>query len=188
MQVFFSFLGFETVASAAEETRNPPVDLPIGIIAALAACAGLYALMCVTIVGMVPWQEINIDTPFSSAYSDIGWTWAGKVVAIGALTGIVTSLLMSLFGQIRLLMCLGRERMLPARLVCRSSICFKHSSFRSNKPNFDPTYCHCRVYDLLQQNIFSCSPLWAKYSGVSGFYDRAILRDTGSTRKSCRVW
>ena len=118
MQVFFSFLGFETVASAAEETRNPPVDLPIGIIAALAACAGLYALMCVTIVGMVPWQEINIDTPFSSAYSDIGWTWAGKVVAIGALTGIVTSLLMSLFGQIRLLMCLGRERMLPAHVVC----------------------------------------------------------------------
>ena len=64
MQVFFSFLGFETVASAAEETRNPPVDLPIGIIAALAACAGLYALMCVTIVGMVPWQQIDIDTPF----------------------------------------------------------------------------------------------------------------------------
>ena len=60
--MFFSFLGFETVASAAEETRNPPVDLPIGIMAALGACGALYALMCVTIVGMVPWQQIDIDT------------------------------------------------------------------------------------------------------------------------------
>lgn len=117
LQVFFSFLGFETVASAAEETQNPPVDLPIGIIAALAVCAGLYALMCVTIVGMVPWNEIDVDTPFSAAYSQIGWPWAGKIVAMGAIMGIVTSLLMSLFGQIRLLMCLGRERMLPARVV-----------------------------------------------------------------------
>lgn len=125
MQVFFSFLGFESVASAAEETRNPPMDLPIGIIAALAVCASLYALMCVTIVGMVPWQQIDIDTPFSSAYRDIGWTWAGKVVAVGAIMGIVTSLMMSLFGQIRLLMCLGRERMLPARVV-RSYTSYEH--------------------------------------------------------------
>lgn len=126
LQVFFSFIGFDTVASAAEEARNPSQDVPVGIIGSLGVCALLYALMCATIVGMTPWQEIDLNTPFSAAYAAVGWPWAGKIVAVGALMGIVTSLLVNLYGQIRLLMTLGREGLLPPQCVC----CFPFHPFK----------------------------------------------------------
>lgn len=73
--------------------------------------------MCVTICGMVPYFTIDVNAPFAAAYSTIGVHWAGKVVAVGALAGIITSLLVNLFGQIRLLFTLGREGLLPESLV-----------------------------------------------------------------------
>eukprot|EP00892_Ulva_mutabilis_P003914 jgi/Ulvmu1/1895/UM012_0053.1 len=112
-KVFFSFLGFEGVANAAEETVNPAVSLPVGIIASLLICAGIYAAMCATIVGMVPWHAIDPDTPFATAYAAVGMPWAGRVVSLGALLGIVTSLLVTIFGQVRLWMAVGRSGLLP---------------------------------------------------------------------------
>lgn len=109
LQSFFSFLGFDTVSTAAEEARNPATAVPIGIVGSLVICSLLYAAMCVTIVGMVSTDAIDINAPFAVAYADIGMRWAGKIVAIGAIAGIVTSLLVNLFGQARLLYCLGRE-------------------------------------------------------------------------------
>lgn len=117
MQVFFSFIGFDTVATAAEETKNPSSALPIGIATSLLVCAVLYTAMCVTICGMVLWKQIDRDAPFAVAFHSIGMAWAGKVVAAGALAGIVTSLLVNLYGQIRLWMTLGRERLVPEWLV-----------------------------------------------------------------------
>ena len=73
--------------------------------------------MCVTIVGMVHWSEIDLDAPFAAAFDAVGMAWAGKIVAAGALAGIVTSLLVTLYGEVRLWMTLGRERLLPERLV-----------------------------------------------------------------------
>lgn len=121
MQVFFSFLGFDCVASAAEETVDPAASLPAGIIGSLLICAAIYAAMCATIVGMVPWQDIDVDTPFAAAYAAVGMPWAGRVVSVGALLGIVTCLLVSLFGQVRLWMALGRARLLPEACVRLSS-------------------------------------------------------------------
>lgn len=115
--MFFSFIGFDTVATAAEETRDPAAALPIGITLSVVVCAVLYAAMCVVIVGMVAWRDIDRDAPFAVAFDSVGMAWAGKVVAAGALAGIVTSLLMNLFGQIRLWMTLGRERLVPERIV-----------------------------------------------------------------------
>ena len=120
VQVFFSFLGFETLANAAEETKNPAKDLPIGIVASLLICATLYAAMCVVICGMQRWDKLDADAPFAVAFGSVGMHWAGKIVAAGALLGIVTSLLVTLYGQIRLWLTLGRERFLPAPLVCLS--------------------------------------------------------------------
>jgi len=105
LQVFFSFLGFDCVASAAEETIDPAASLPVGIIASLLICAVIYAAMCATIVGMVPWQDIDVEP------------WAGRLVSLGALLGIVTCLLVSIFGQVRLWMALGRSRLLPPSCV-----------------------------------------------------------------------
>ena len=117
LQVFFSFLGFDCVASAAEETIDPAASLPVGIIASLLICAVIYAAMCATIVGMVPWQDIDVDTPFSTAYAAVGMPWAGRLVSLGALLGTVTCLLVSIFGQVRLCMALGRSRLLPPSCV-----------------------------------------------------------------------
>ena len=115
--MFFSFLGFENVATAAEETVDPTRSLPVGIIASLLISAVIYAAMCATIVGMVPWQDIDVDTPFSTAYAAVGMPWAGRIVSLGALFGIVTGLLVTLFGQIRLWMALGRAGLLPRACV-----------------------------------------------------------------------
>ena len=115
--MFFSFIGFDTVATAAEETRNPAAALPIGIVTSLLVCAALYAAMCVVICGMVRWSDIDLNAPFAVAFNTVGVLWAGRVVAAGALAGIVTSLLVALFGQIRLWMTLGRERLVPEAIV-----------------------------------------------------------------------
>ncbi|CAG9462064.1 unnamed protein product [Pedinophyceae sp. YPF-701] len=111
--VFFSFIGFDTVATTAEEVKNPGRDLPIGICASLAVCAALYALMAAVITGMVYWPDIDDDAPFSVAFDDIGLHWASVIVSFGAVTGIVTSLLVSLMGQSRVYVTLARERLIP---------------------------------------------------------------------------
>lgn len=116
LQVFFSFLGFDCVASAAEEAVDPAASLPTGMVGSLLVVAAVYAAMCATIVGMVPWQDIDVDAPFAAAYAAAGMPWAARVVALGALLGITTCLLVSLFGQIRLWMALGRARLVPS--VC----------------------------------------------------------------------
>ncbi len=111
--VFFSFIGFDTVATTAEEAKNPSRDLPIGIVGSLLLSTVLYVLMCLTICGMQPYTEIDMDAPFAVAFTKVGMGWAQRLVAAGALTGITTSLLVSLLGQARIYVTLGRARLLP---------------------------------------------------------------------------
>ncbi|GMH36627.1 hypothetical protein BSKO_04500 [Bryopsis sp. KO-2023] len=112
--VFFGYLGFDGVATAAEEVRNVKKDLPIGIVGSLVICTGLYVSMAAAIVGMVRYSEIDVKAAFSVAFQQMGQPWASVVVSFGALTGIVSSLLLNLLGQARVFMSLGRERFLPA--------------------------------------------------------------------------
>ena len=115
--MYFSFIGFDSVATAAEETQNPSVALPRGIVGSLFICTAIYAAMCITICGMVNYTIINVDAPFSLAFATVGMDWAQYVVSLGAVTGIVTSLLVTLLGNARLLMALGRERLVSPWLV-----------------------------------------------------------------------
>ena len=110
---FFSFIGFDTVATAAEEVRNPGRDLPLGIIGSLAICTLLYVGMCAVITGMVPTDEIDLAAPFAVAFRTKGMAWAESIVSAGALTGITTSLLVSLLGQPRIYMTMSRDGLLP---------------------------------------------------------------------------
>jgi len=112
--VFFSFVGFDTVATAAEEVRNPSRDLPLGIIGSLVICTALYAGMCLVITGMVPSDDIDMEAPFAEAFARRGMEWAAGIVSAGALTGITTSLLVSLLGQPRIYMTMSRDGLLPA--------------------------------------------------------------------------
>ena len=97
--VFFSFVGFDTVATCAEEVKNPGRDLPIGIMGSLGVCAALYALMCLVITGMVPTPDIDVDAPFALAFRDRGMAWAESVISFGAVAAITTALLSSLMGK-----------------------------------------------------------------------------------------
>ena len=93
------YVGFDAVASAAEETRNPSIDLPIGIIGSLVIASLLYAGMCASLTGMVSYEEIDVDAPFADAFEKIGMGWATEIVSLGAVTGIITALLVTLLGE-----------------------------------------------------------------------------------------
>jgi APA family basic amino acid/polyamine antiporter len=111
--VFFSFIGADSIANAAEECEKPSRDLPLGIVGSVGIATILYVLMALTIVGMVPFSQIDPDAPFSAAFASAGKPWAGGVVAAGALTGIATSVFVALYSQTRLLLMLGRSGLLP---------------------------------------------------------------------------
>ncbi|EFN50706.1 hypothetical protein CHLNCDRAFT_7483, partial [Chlorella variabilis] len=114
--VFFAFI----VANAAEEAKDPAADIPMGIVGSLGIATLLYVLMALCIVMMVPYQQIDVNAPFSAAFLAHSMTWAARVVSLGAVLGIVTSVMTGLLGQSRLLVVLGRERLLPARLAAIS--------------------------------------------------------------------
>ncbi|KAG7580552.1 Cationic amino acid transporter C-terminal [Arabidopsis suecica] len=112
--VFFSYIGFDTVTSTAEEVKNPQRDLPLGIGIALLICCILYMLLSVVIVGLVPYYSLNPDTPISSAFGDSGMQWAAYILTTGAITALCASLLGSLLAQPRIFMAMARDGLLPA--------------------------------------------------------------------------
>lgn len=111
--VFFAFIGFDTVATLAEETKNPGKDLPIGILGSLAISGILYCAMAGVITGMVSYEQIDVDAPFSVAFTKNGIPWAAVVVSCGAIFCIVTSLLGCLIGQPRVYMAMARDGLMP---------------------------------------------------------------------------
>jgi basic amino acid/polyamine antiporter, APA family len=114
--VFFSYIGFDYIANAAEEAQHPEKSLPYAILASLGVATFLYVLMSVIIVAMVPYTNIAISAPFSSAFLLHNAPWVAKIVSFGALFGITTSTMTGLLSQARLFVVLGRERLLPAAL------------------------------------------------------------------------
>ena len=111
--VFFAFIGFDTVATMAEETIEPCRNLPIGILGSLAISGFLYCSMAAVITGMVPYDEINIDAPFSTVFYTTGHDWAAVAVSSGAVFCIVTSCLACLLSQPRVYLAMARDGLLP---------------------------------------------------------------------------
>ncbi|CAN1246084.1 Cationic amino acid transporter 4, vacuolar [Linum grandiflorum] len=112
--VFFSFIGFDVVASTAEEVKNPKRDLPIGMGIALAICCVLYMLVSVVVVGLVPYYALDPDTPISSAFASYGMQWAVYIITAGAVTALCASLMGSLLPQPRMFMAMARDGLLPS--------------------------------------------------------------------------
>lgn len=124
--VFFAYIGFDAVTTNAEECENPKRDLPIGIIGSLVISTVLYIAVSVVLVGMVNYKDINRDSPLSSAFGDVGLLWAQFIVSIGAILGLTSVLLVSLMGQPRILMAMGRDGLLPENFF--TSV---HSEYRT---------------------------------------------------------
>ncbi|CAD6206000.1 unnamed protein product [Miscanthus lutarioriparius] len=112
--VFFAYIGFDIVASTAEEVKNPQRDLPLGIGVALAICCVLYMAVSVVIVGLVPYFAMDPDTPISSAFAKHGMQWAMYVVTSGAVLALCSTLMGSLLPQPRILMAMARDGLLPS--------------------------------------------------------------------------
>ncbi|XP_028766886.1 cationic amino acid transporter 2, vacuolar isoform X3 [Neltuma alba] len=111
--VFFSYIGFDSVTSTAEEVKNPQRDLPLGIAIALSICCMLYMLVSAVIVGLVPYYDLDPDTPISSAFSEHGMQWAVYIITTGAVTALFASLLGSILPQPRIFMAMARDGLLP---------------------------------------------------------------------------
>ncbi|QOT76860.1 amino acid permease [Cupriavidus basilensis] len=115
--VFFAFIGFDAVTSAAEEVRNPRRDLPIGIIGSLAVCTVLYVTVAAIMTGIVPFAKFaGIDHPVSLALQYAGENWVAGFVDLGAILGMTTVILVMTFGQTRIIFAMSRDGLLPQRL------------------------------------------------------------------------
>ncbi|MFC3654729.1 APC family permease [Xanthomonas hyacinthi] len=111
--LFFAFLGFETVSTAAAEARNPQRDVPIGILGSLAICATLYVLAAVVLTGLVPFRELDVPDPIALAADRIGWPQFAVVIKVGALAGLASVLLANAFGHSRVCYAMSRDGLLP---------------------------------------------------------------------------
>ncbi|HEX2073112.1 MAG TPA: amino acid permease [Geodermatophilus sp.] len=115
--VFFAFIGFDIVATAAEETRNPTRDLPRGILGSLTICTVLYVAVSLVVVGMQPYQELSATAPLAGAFSANGWPIFSGIISIGALAGLTSVVMILLLGQSRVLFAMSRDHLLPPRLA-----------------------------------------------------------------------
>lgn len=115
--VFFAFIGFDAVTSAAEEVRNPSRDLPIGIIGSLAVCTVLYVAVAGIMTGIVPFMDFKgVDHPVSLALQVAGQNWIAGFVDLAAILGMSTVILVMAYGQTRILFAMSRDGLLPKRL------------------------------------------------------------------------
>ncbi|MBN3841496.1 amino acid permease [Burkholderia sp. Ac-20349] len=115
--VFFAFIGFDAVTSAAEEVKRPARDLPIGIIGSLAVCAVLYVVVSAIMTGIVPYQKfLGVDHPVSLALQYAGENWVAGFVDLGAILGMTTVILVMTYGQTRIVFAMSRDGLLPKRL------------------------------------------------------------------------
>ncbi|XP_054802447.1 cationic amino acid transporter 2, vacuolar-like [Prosopis cineraria] len=112
--VFFAYIGFDAVASTAEEVENPQRDLPLGIGASLFVCCALYMMVSIVVLGLVPYYAIDPDTPISSAFANHGMQWAAYIINAGAFTALCASLMGGILPQPRILMAMARDGLLPS--------------------------------------------------------------------------
>lgn len=111
--VFFAFIGFDIVATAAEETKNPQRDLPRGILGSLAICTLLYVAVSLVVTGMVKYTEIKIDAPLAEAFRSVGKPGFATLISVGALFGLTTVMMILMLGQSRVFFAMSRDRLLP---------------------------------------------------------------------------
>jgi basic amino acid/polyamine antiporter, APA family len=114
--LFFAYIGFDIVATTAEETKNPSRDMPIGIIGSLGVVTVLYLAVAAVVTGMVPFQELSGDAPVADAFKGQGRDWVAAFIYAGALVAILNTVMILMLGQSRVAFAMSRDRLLPERL------------------------------------------------------------------------
>lgn len=111
--IFYAYIGFDAISTAAEETKNPQKNLPIGLIGSLLICSIIYALVTFVLTGMTPIDKIDLAAPIAAAMSAVGQDWYAGVISIGALAGLTSVLLVLQYGTSRILYAMARDGFLP---------------------------------------------------------------------------
>jgi APA family basic amino acid/polyamine antiporter len=111
--MFFAYIGFDAVSTAAQEARNPSRDMPIGILGSLAICTVIYMLVAVVLVGIVPYRQLNVADPLAVGIDATGITWLSPVIKVAALFGLFSTMLVQLLGQTRIFYSMSRDGLLP---------------------------------------------------------------------------
>jgi APA family basic amino acid/polyamine antiporter len=114
---FFSYIGFDAVSTAAEETRDPQRDLPRGMIASLVICSVLYVAVAAVMTGLVPYAELDTGDPMARALRAVGLAKAATLMALGAVVAVTAVLLVFQLGQTRILFAMARDGLLPPALA-----------------------------------------------------------------------
>jgi len=111
--VFFAYIGFDAISTAAEETKNPQRNLPIGILGGLAICTLIYVIVGAVLTGMVPYTELSVADPLAKALEVAGYRTVGWIVALGAIISMSAVLLVFQYGQPRIFFAMARDGLLP---------------------------------------------------------------------------
>ncbi|HEX9936489.1 MAG TPA: amino acid permease, partial [Longimicrobium sp.] len=112
--MFFAYVGFDAVSTAAQEAKNPQRDLPIGILGSLAICTVIYILVATVLIGIVPYSRLNVPDPLAVGIDSTGLTWLSPVIKISALFGLFSTMLVTLLGQTRIFFTMSRDGLLPS--------------------------------------------------------------------------
>lgn len=111
--VFFAYVGFDAVSTAAQEAHNPQRDMPIGLLGSLAICTVLYLLVAAVVTGLVPYTTLGVPDPIAVAVDATGLKWLALIVKFGALAGLTTTMLVLLYGQTRVFFTMSHDGLLP---------------------------------------------------------------------------
>jgi APA family basic amino acid/polyamine antiporter len=125
--VFFAYIGFDAVSTAAQEAKDPQRSMPIGILGSLVICTILYVLVGFVITGVIPYDKLNVPDPMAVAIDAIGLRWLSPIIKLGAILGLSSVILVSLLGQTRILYSMAKDGLLPASLASvHSRFCTPH--------------------------------------------------------------
>jgi APA family basic amino acid/polyamine antiporter len=111
--LFFAYIGFDAVSTAAEETKNPKRDMPIAIIASLVVCTVIYIIVALVLTGMLPWRQLGTAEPLATAFSALGMGWPALIISLGAVFATTSVLLVFQYGQPRIFFSMARDGLLP---------------------------------------------------------------------------
>ena len=111
--IFFAYIGFDQVSTAAQESRNPARDMPIGILGSLAICTVIYILVAGVLTGLVKYTALDAPAPIALGMEATGARWGSTLVKLGAICGLTSAMVVTLLGQSRIFFMMSRDGLLP---------------------------------------------------------------------------
>jgi APA family basic amino acid/polyamine antiporter len=115
--IFFAYIGFDAVSTAADEAVSPQRDVPIGIIASLVICTVIYIIFAAILTGMAHYSTLNVTSPVAAVLLSVGHRFAAEIVAIGAIAGLTTVILVMYYGATRVFLAMAQDGMLPKKFI-----------------------------------------------------------------------